>query len=183
MTQAQLREFEFSPENTEEADVFVSETVVNSYGDERAILEGDTYNAKEIIKFDWETTHHSFDGGRKAWVVDADSLDELGRRLNNAEYTFDAEVSEPEVDSTLVDLATAVSADDRIEVEYEQKNGNGHNTKAGEVAYEDEDRVVFRRDDGQRMYVKTGDDGNVSLFTSMSHAPFVGNVTSVTVEA
>jgi len=183
MTQSQLREFEFSPENTDEADVFVTETWVNSYDDVRVALGGDTYDAKEVIKFDWETTHHSFDGDRKEWIVDADSLDELGNRLNDAGFTFDADVSEPEVDSTLIDLAAAVSADDRIEVEYEQKNGNGHNTKVGEVAYEDEDRVVFRRDDGQRMYIMTGDDGNVSLFTSMSHAPFVGNVTSVTVEA
>lgn len=183
MTQSQLREFEFSPENTDEADVFVTETWVNSYDDVRAALGGDTYDAKEVIKFDWETTHHSFNGSRKEWIVDADSLDELGNRLNDAGFTFDADVSEPEVDSTLIDLTAAVSADDRIEVEYEQKNGNGHNTKVGEVAYEDEDRVVFRRDDGQRMYIMTGDDGNVSLFTSMSHAPFVGNVTSVTVEA
>jgi hypothetical protein len=179
--QPQFEEFEFSPGADTSSDISVKETWTDAFGTERAVLTGDTYEAKEVIKFDWEVTHHSFDGNRKEWIVDADSLDALGRQFEKAGYSFDAEGGEPGVDSTLTDLTTSVSTGDRIEVEYEQKNGNGHNTKLGNVAYKEDRYVGFRRDDEKVMYVKTGDDGNVGLFSPMSHAPFVGTVTSVKV--
>lgn len=73
----------------------------------------------------------------------------------------------------------------RIGVEYEQKNHEGTNRKAGTVCRvtltRDErgrqvPRITFQRDDGQLMYVEP--DG---LYTSGSHAPFVGHVQRLTV--
>lgn len=77
----------------------------------------------------------------------------------------------------------------RVGVEYRQKNGNGTSRKAGEVERievqqpaehfgrttgQPTPRIVFRRDDGQQMYVEP--DG---LYTSGSHAPYVGSVVAL----
>ncbi len=78
----------------------------------------------------------------------------------------------------------------RVGVEYRKKNGNGTARKAGTVEQvtverpedhfgqgvgQPEVRVVFQRDDGQRMYVEQ--DG---LYTVGSHAPYVGSVVALT---
>lgn len=77
----------------------------------------------------------------------------------------------------------------RVGVEYRKKNGNGTARKAGTVEQirvarpgewgEDAEhptpRIVFRRDDGQRMYVEPE-----GLYTANSHAPYVGAVASLT---
>jgi hypothetical protein len=181
--------FEFEADTTDgnTPDLWIEETFINQWDDERAVLGGDTYDAKEIIKFDWETTHHDFDGNRNEWIVDADALPELGQKLedNGYEVAFEApdEGDEPEA---LTDLTAFAEEGDRIEVEYQQKNGNGTNTKEGEIdtvyGGDDDTTVGFVRDDGQRMYVKTDEFGEVALFTAGSHAPFVGNTVEVTVE-
>ena len=78
----------------------------------------------------------------------------------------------------------------RVGVEYRQKNGNGTSRYAGTVQQIEVERpgdtwgggverptprIVFQRDDGQRMYVEP--DG---LYTANSHAPYVGAVVSLT---
>lgn len=78
----------------------------------------------------------------------------------------------------------------RLGVEYRKKNGNGTARKAGTVEQIEVERpedhfgqgvgtttprIVFRRDDGQQMYVEP--DG---LYTAGSHAPFVGSVVALT---
>lgn len=78
----------------------------------------------------------------------------------------------------------------RVGVEYRKKNGRGTARKAGtvervEVERPDEQfgrevgqpvpRIVFTRDDGQRMYVEP--DG---LYTCGSHAPYVGATVALT---
>jgi len=78
----------------------------------------------------------------------------------------------------------------RVGVEYRQKNGNGTSRYAGTVQQIEVERpgdtwgegveqptprIVFTRDDGQRMYVEP--DG---LYTANSHAPYVGAVVSLT---
>jgi hypothetical protein len=168
----------------EPADIWVDEVWVNSYGDQRAALKGDTYDAKDIIKFDWETTHHDWNDSMKAWVVDTDALEELGERLEDAGYVFDGGLGPAEEAPTLEDLAVFAEEGDDIHVEYRQKNGEGTNVKSGEVVLAEDLHVNFtRHSDGHHMGVKTDDHGKVGLFTSGSHAPFVGVVESVTVEA
>lgn len=77
----------------------------------------------------------------------------------------------------------------RVGVEYRQKNGNGTSRYAGTVeqvrvdrpegwgseAVRPTPRITFRRDDGQRMWVEPE-----GLHTQGSHAPFVGDVVSLT---
>lgn len=178
-------EFDAANNDADTPDLWVEETFINAYDDERAVLAGDTYDAKEIIKFDWEQTHHDFDGDRKAWIVDADALPELGQKLEDNGYTVGFEG--PEEDGgpeALSDLCDHVEKGDEVEVEYAQKNGNGTNSKSGRAdgTWDEQDALTFTRDDGQRMYVKTDEFGDTGLFTAGSHAPFVGSVVEVTVE-
>lgn len=78
----------------------------------------------------------------------------------------------------------------RLGVEYRQKNGNGTSRYAGTVERveverpeqhfgqdvgQPEVRVVFQRDDGQRMYVTPE-----GLYTVGSHAPYVGSPVTLT---
>lgn len=181
-------EFEFSEDDQEEPDVYVTETFVNSYGDERAVLDGDTYNAKDIIKFDWETTHHDWNG--ENWVVDADALDILGVKLSKAGFTF-RQVPEQEApqDQTLVALAREAEKGDHIAVTYAKKNGNGENTyegtvlqaEAGDGGRSDQyggTGVCFEDSDGKTKWVKHGEFGDAALFSGGYH-PFMGNVTTV----
>jgi len=178
-------EFDAASNDADTPDLWVEETFINAYDDERAVLAGDTYEAKEVIKFDWETTHHEFDGNRNEWIVDADALPELGQKLEDNGYTVGFEG--PEKDDgpeALSDLCDHVEEGDEVEVEYAQKNGNGTNSKTGRAdgTWEEQDALTFTRDDGQRMYVKTDEFGDTALFTAGSHAPFVGSVVEVTVE-
>lgn len=178
-------EFDAASNDGDTPDLWVEETFINAYDDERAVLAGDTYEAKEVIKFDWETTHHDFDGQRKAWIVDADALPELGQKLEDDGYTVGFEgPEEDDGPEALSDLCDHVEEGDEVEVEYAQKNGNGTNSKTGRAdgTWEEQDALTFTRDDGQRMYVKTDEFGDTGLFTAGSHAPFVGSVVEVTVE-
>lgn len=48
------------------------------------------YEAKDDIKdLDWEETHRTWDSDRKAWLVDADSVDEVSRELEEAGWEVD----------------------------------------------------------------------------------------------
>lgn len=182
---ARRTEFQMTADTESSPDIWVSETYTNEYGDERAVLRGDTYDAKDIIKFDWDTTHHDYDGDRKVWIVDADALDILDVKLAAEGFDLDPGYTDEPDYSPLVDAQAAASAEDRIEVEYRQKNGNGTNTKTGAVtqSLEADDHsgpcIQLQRDDGQYMYIKCDDDGDVALYTSGSHAPFVGWVETV----
>lgn len=185
------RTFEMAPADdpVANADVYVTETFTNEYGDDRAYIDGDTYDAKEVIKFDWDTTHHDFNSRRKEWVVDADALDILGVKLEAAGFTFEQRPPEERRDGPLFDCHDAAEEGMDIVVEYHQKNGNGTNDKSGNIVnvgynsgYEDKPMVAFRRDDGQYMYVQHDKTDDVVLYTGKSHSPFVGEVETITLE-
>lgn len=183
--QTTTMQFDFTAEQTaDDADVYVHETYTNRYGDERAVLDGKTYDAKEIIKFDWETTHHKFDGDRKMWEVDASALDELSDRLADGGFTFSMDVPGARTSGPLFDLAAAADVDDHVTITYEKKNGNGTDEQSG-MLYDVEEsetspRLVFRRDDdSHRMYVQHDRNGDAALYTSMSAYPYVGGVVAV----
>lgn len=186
----QTFELNSTDEQDNSPDLWIEETFIDGYGTERAVLDGDTYEAKEIIKFDWNTTHHDFDGNRKAWIVDVESLPVLAEKLEDAGYEVAFEnPNEPDTDGPMFDLHDFAEEGDTIEVEYEMKNGNGTNTKSGKIldvtfnsGYEDKPQINFRRDDGQFMYIQFDTSRSVSLYTGGSHAPFVGNAVSATVE-
>lgn len=178
-------DFDTSPET---ADVYVTDRWENRYGDERVALGGDTYEAKDVIKFEWDTTHHSWNGDAKQWEVDAAALDKLEARLAAAGFTFNADVHDP--DSPLFDLHEAAEEGQQITVEYLQKNREGTSEFSGTITHvgynsgwEDRPQISFERDDGQGMYVQFDKQDRVALYTHMSHAPFVGHVQAVTVEA
>lgn len=167
-----------------------------------AVLGGDTYDVKDwAIKStvsyqdrDWHDD--GIDGyPGKPWTVPVDDLDALKGRLNDRDYLLvdaredDAgEDEEPEVPvaEVLDDFVDLVDEGDRIRVTYAQKNGNGYNEKEGTVRevqlpddeYVDATQLVFVRDDDQTMYVDVDYeyDDTLRLRTSMSHAPFVGDV-------
>lgn len=187
--------FDFDAADDEQPDVYVTETFVNEYNDERAVLDGETYDAKDVIKFDWDVTHHSFDDDKKAWIVDADALDELEAKLADEGFTFDDGADVDEGDETLEALCDALQEDDEITVRYEMKNGNGENSysgtvtvaEVGEPANPDDPYdqgsttgVVFEDGDGKTKKLRTDDTGTPSLFSSGYH-PFMGTLNSVTV--
>ena len=171
----------------------IGEVSVVDMDEGRLVLDGDTYDAKDHIKaIDYK--HREFDGDRKVWLVDEGKIGELHENLNGAGFLFtDArdEVEEddgPSAEERLRAIIDDVSEGDRVEVEYEQKNGNGTNSKEGEVRetrlpeeeeFQDIPVLRFMRDDGQRMFVRPDDYGKLGLFTAMSHAPFVGDVEEV----
>ena len=177
------RTFEFDG-GTTHADVYVKETFENKFGDERAILGGDTYEAKDIIKFDWDTTHHDFDGSTNDWIVDADALGTLARKLGKGGFSFSRDA--PDADAgPLAGLAAAVSEGDHLTVTYHKKTDGETSEYAGTVydARVRDDRVFvgFERDaDGHRMYL-TDDGDEPALYTSGSHHPFVGALARVEV--
>lgn len=166
--------------------------------DGRLILKGDTYDAKAHIKaLDYQD--RAFDGDRKVWTVDVTAIEELHRHLNGGGFLFvDARggESEPTIEERrresldwLDEFIDGATAGDRVVVEYEQKNGNKTNSKEGTIEkirlpdeeYRDEPQLVFKRDDGQRMYVEVDEYGKLGLWTSMSFSPFVGAVESLAI--
>lgn len=176
------------PENSTEIDVWVEETFVDRYDTDRAVLAGDTYGLmvgegdSEIKQhLNWETTHHTFDEQRSEWIVDVDGLGHLVAVADEYEMTVATETD----DSTLFEAVEHVEAGANIDVEYVQKNGNGMNTKTGEVrstiTSDDAPAIRFIREDGQTMRVKPDDHGDISLFTG-GHHPLVGIVTSLAIE-
>lgn len=158
------------------------------------VLEGDTYDAKGHIKaIDYQ--YREFDGDRKVWLVDEEKIEELHGKLNAGGFLFvdargESEPEGPDPADELRDYIDTLSEGDRIEVEYEMKNGNGTNSKEGEVRetrlpeeeeFVDVPALRFERDDEQRMYVRPDEYGKLALYTAMSHAPFVGDVEAIEV--
>lgn len=177
--------FTFDQTDEDGPDVYVADVFTDGWDTRRAVLDGQTYEAKDIIKFDWETTHHEFDSQTKAWVVDEDSLDALAAELEANGFTFARDHRGGE--DPLDEVVAKTDTDDRIEVTYQKKTGSGTSSYAGRVMVSEQlpDRayIAFNRDeDGHRMRIKRNRDGRVSLFTSNSHAPFVGRVEEILVE-
>lgn len=168
---------------SEPDDLWVSETWVDSYNTKRAALEGATYAAfKEAglkEELDWNRTHHDWDSYRSQWVVDFDSLDHL--REKAAELGFSVGGGS-EVPEELKALGEAAEEGDRIEVEYRMKGKDSHSTFSGEVGVVDGHMVRFTRDDGQGMIIKMDEQHKTALFTFGSHAPYVGEPTTVRLE-
>lgn len=175
-------------------DIWVEDSFVNKYNDERLELDGDTYAVFKTAglgdSLDWNETHHKFNKPTSTWLIDADSVDYFAEQVEAAGFTFDRTQSDgPDTDGPLFQLADIAAEGDRITVEYWQKNGEGTNIKQGEVAsvstnsgYEDKPQVNFYRDDEQGMYVQFDKFGKESLYTAHSQAPFVGKVKAVTLE-
>lgn len=183
--------FEADATETEKPDVYVTDRFTDGYNTERAALGGDTFAAKDIIKFDWEQTHHKFDGNTKQWLVDAAALDALDEKLAEAGFTFGDE-ADPEFGNRMAELLDTVSEGDHITVEYEKKNGNGADTHTGHVfgirgttdTADLEPMVAFSRDsDNHTMYLRHDSKGVVALYTSGSAYPFIGRVTAVELRA
>jgi len=163
--------------------------------DGQLVLDGDTYEAKSHIKaVDYQ--HRTFDGDRKVWLVDESVIDDLHRNLNGGGFLFldardEADEDEgPDPEAVLREFIDEASDGDWIRVEYEQKNGEGSNDKEGivrearlpeEEEFDDVPVLRFQRADEQRMYVRPDNYGTLALFTAMSHAPFVGDVTDLDV--
>lgn len=183
---SEITTFEF-PENRPDIDVWVEETFVDDDTD-RAVLTGDTYGLMvgeggNGIKqhLNWDTTYHKFDKQRSEWIVDVDGLEHLAEVADEYDITVAAEPD----DSTLFEAVEHVEEGAKIEVEYVQKNGNGTNTKTGEVrsatvTYSDVPVIKFIRGDGQTMRVKHDEHGDIGLFTGGRY-PFVGTVTSLAI--
>lgn len=182
--------FEFDTSDSVTPDIWVKETFTNRFGDEKAVLAGDSYGVlvEGGVKadLDWDTTHHDFDDRRKEWTVDVDGLEHLAEVANEAGFTVQISTGMGiNEESPLFDAVEAADEGDQISVEYQQKNGNGTNTKSGIVQQSrianDTPVIVFVRDDGQTMRVKPDQHGDPSLFTGGYH-PFVGNVTLLDIE-
>lgn len=171
-------------EDVEQPDIWIADSFENRYGDQRVVLDGDTYEAKEIIKFDWDTTHHDFDDNRKAWIVDADAIPELSRRLEAGGF----DLGEVQRDR-FFQLHEYVEHGDDIRVEYEKKNTGEPGEYEGRVVEvgrtgQGNIQIQFRRhDDDHWMRIERDKYGKVALFTGGSHAPFVGQVDRVVVDA
>lgn len=175
------------PENSTDIDVWVEETFVNRYENDRAVLAGDTYGlmvgeGDSGIKqhLNWDTTHHEFDEQRSEWIVDVDGLGHLAEVADEYDMTVATETD----DSTLLEAVEHVEEGAKIDVKYVQKNGNGTNTKTGGVHSTNVSVpvIVFIREDGQTMRVKPDEHGDISLYTG-GHHPFVGTVTSLAIES
>lgn len=195
--EAQTYEFE----EVEQPDIRVAETFVNSYGDKRAVLKGDTYNAKETIKFDWDTTHHDFDESRSAWVVDADSLDILATKLQSDGYTVALTDEDEAIEDGFPEMCGNLNDGAAIAVTYQMKNGNGTKTirgvvknakklhdgrDTGVILQTEQDgrssKVVFVDEDGKTKWLKRGKYDQPALFCD-SQYPFMGSLESVEIIA
>lgn len=161
--------------------IWSTEMFVNDYGTTRVRLDGATYEAKDIIKFDWEQTHHKFDSQTNEWIIDADALKQLTKRLERSGFSLLQD--EPKtVDSLCDDLRETANLGDEISVTYRKKNNNGTNSYTGTVKeiYSSGARLLqFNRGDDQMMYIQNDQPNEPGLFTVMSYSPFVGTISSV----
>lgn len=171
------------PKDVDEDAVVVDDIVDTRYG-RKAVLAS-PYDAKDAIKsLDWDDTHRSWDDARGAWTVDVEAIPMVADELADAGwplrrppvYTVDDDVP---MESDIEFLADTARRGDEIVVEYEQKNGNGENTKSGELVATDaaSPRLAFRRDDGVHMEVDIDARGRPRLLSPRSHAPYVGEPT------
>jgi hypothetical protein len=76
----------------------------------------------------------------------------------------------------LVDVATDIPPDGRVRVKYNSSRSDDVQEVEGEVLWVkirryDESKIVFQRDDGQKMEVQSGDG---RLLSYGSHAPTTG---------
>lgn len=161
----------FDTEDGDAGTITVVDVFENSYGDLRAKLDGDTYHARDAIKFDWTQTHHDFDGTDNTWAVDVAAIPALADELHSDGFTLvRAEDQDDGFDAA--DFASQVRTGDRVVVTYAKKTGTGAAEKTGTVTDVMPGRVAFRRDEDEHlMFVR--DD---SLYTAGSHYPFVGTV-------
>lgn len=177
-------QFEFENSDDEAADLWVDDVFVNSYNDQRAYLEGQTYEAKDVIKFDWDTTHHSFDDETKRWVVDVDALDALAEKLEDAGFVtdFDPGRGVHDTDDGFDDLLAMAETGDRVTVTYQKKNGNGTKTREGVVKRTGETNLRFLDTDERSKFLSREDNGMPAIYSNGQY-PFMGVVETVTLEA
>lgn len=177
---------------TDRGTVEITEEFENAYGDQRLRLDT-PYEARDAMNgLEWHDAHQDYDPDSQTWLVDADALELVTEALEEAGFTLaDRRGEEPDEQDDLLALAEEARTREggRIEVGYVQKNREATNSKAGtitQVALPGERRgreepvIWFQRDDGQRMAVRRDQYGEPALYTSGSHAPYVGAVTDVT---
>lgn len=177
----QKTQLTFAPSG--EAGVTVEKTVNTRFG-EKAILGGDTYEAREAIKsLEWDETHRTFDDNRKAWTVDADALDELeaalddhGFKLVTRDWLDDMTDAIRDALGDDADARRMVPLGIEVEVDYLAKKSEKPMSKSGIVTGIDDDALYFRRDDGRSNRVMA--DG----IYSMGHYPYMGEITEVRVD-
>ena len=164
--------------------VVVKDTIRTRYG-HKAVLGGDTYDAKEAIKeLDWDETHRGFDQDLKAWTIDDtdEALEALREVLEENGFTFGGvadEVARALRDNVDADESTFwAERGVEITVEYESKQSGNELRKQGVVHAVDFDDafVAFQNDEGK--YYRIQGDG----VYSSSRYPFMGNATRVEVE-
>jgi hypothetical protein len=168
-------------EASETPTVYVADAFTNRYGDAKARLEGDTYEAKEAIKsLDWEETHRTWDDELGAWTIDHDALDDLADALEEHGMTLGG------VGGRLVDEAKGLRTSDermwaehgiQVVVEYDSSQGQGTKRKEGVLSSMDpaEGWIQFKRDDGGVNRVN-GD----AILAPTSDYPFMGKIERVT---
>lgn len=178
MNQIQQHEFVNEADGT----VVVDRVIRSEYGP-KAVLGGDTYDAKESIKsLDWNATHRSWDGDIEAWTIDDDALDDLERQLESDGFSFGGVARDALqwMFDELPDDPIGHTDAPEIEVEYESAESDSIMTKSGKLTGsfdEAKSEITFRRDDGTMMVI-TGDE----LKTPASHYPHVGTVRKIILE-
>jgi len=167
-------------EASETPTVYVADAFTNRYGDAKAKLEGDTYEAKEAIKsLDWEATHRTWDDELGAWTIDHDALDDLAKALEEHGMSLGG------IGGQIVDAAKRLREGDarmwaehgiRVAVEYDSSQGEGTKHKEGVLSSLDpaEGWIQFKRDDGGVNRVN-GD----AILAPRSDYPFMGKIERV----
>ena len=167
-------------EASETPTVYVADAFTNRFGDAKARLEGDTYDAKEAIKsLDWEETHRTWDDELGAWTIDYNALDDLAKAL------YEHDMSLGGIGSQLVNTAKRLRDSDermwaehgiQVTVEYDSSQGEGTKRKKGVLSSMDpaEGWIQFKRDDGGVNRVN-GD----AILAPTSDYPFMGKIERV----
>ena len=196
--------FEFpAPQDEDDALAFVvTNFFTNDFDDERAVVEtpapwdtpDERVQANEIIKsLDWEETHYQFDDNRMAWTIDKHALPRLREKALADGYEWTVEAHEPDDETPLhaavLDRVHAALTDKQtITVTYEQKNGNGRNSRTGEFRANPRRspntcRVVFRNHtQGSTYCVKLGDHDEAGLYSGGQY-PYMGRVVEISAES
>jgi hypothetical protein len=175
------RETAIEMEPNDSPTVYVSDVTQTRFGP-KAVLGGDTYDAKGAIKeLGWDETHRSWDNEIGAWTLDAGALDELARVLDANGMALGGLGGE--LAQALLDHIDG--SEDwwgeyglHIEVTYEKKRSGDVATKEGVVSSvnTDEAFVQFKRDDHVINRVR-GD----ALLSPQSDYPYMGDVVRVEV--
>jgi hypothetical protein len=156
----------------------------------------------EVVKSigEWAEYHWQLDTDVGIWTLDADAIEPLREAATAAGYEWvDDRGADPKEDTTtnespetdVLDRLTELAEQgDQIEVRYEQKNGNGINSKAGEVEVVEtgegeygrtvSEGVIIRRSDEHVNEVRRDNNDEPSVF-SRATSPYMGELISASI--